>query len=106
MGAKGARYFACPVVASAPSVRPWNEFAIMSKRVFVFPVCARACARAILIAHSHASVPLLQKNARPNPESVVSRAASGAWYSWKNRLETWIRRDACAVMAAWMAGWP
>src|ERR1051325_991278 len=89
-GANGWRYFAWPVVARDPNVRPWKEFSrarIRHLALWPLELLARANARASFNAPSQASVPLLQKKALSSPETLISFLASSDWYSWKNRLE-------------------
>src|SRR6266536_1216609 len=55
-GAKGARYFSCPVVAKAPKVRPWNEFSSARMRHFgLRPLCdADTLVRVLAVPALHA----------------------------------------------------
>ena len=69
-GAKGACFSSWGVAESEPIVRPWKPPSSTTKS----PPCRRL--RASLIAHSFASVPELQRNARPPSELSTSRFAS------------------------------
>ncbi len=87
------------MTASAPCVRPWNEFssATISGRPVAF--------RAHLSAASIASVPELQKKAREPPNRAESSPASAAIGSVPKRLDVCQRRSSCACAAASGAGW-
>ena len=69
-GANGACLDSCGVAESAPIVRPWKPPSSTTKSP---PAWRR---RAILSAHSIASVPELVKNTRPPSEQSTSRFAS------------------------------
>ena len=80
-GSKSSRYFCCPVIDSAPNVRPWNELSSATIS-YLSGAIFRPCERTIFSAPSIASVPELQKKLRCKPLASASRFASGPWYSW------------------------
>src|SRR5438067_5976655 len=87
-------YFGCPVAASAPRVRPWNEFFMQTISIRSGCPLTTWWWRASLIAASFASAPLLQKKTRPSVlawrTSFSARGILGSgtlWLEWVQRRE-------------------
>ena len=69
------RYFGCPVMESAPRLRPWNE--LSRATISILPLdTPLPCERIIFTAASMASVPELQKKVRCRPLILASFSAS------------------------------
>ena len=68
----------CPVAASVAIVRPWKEPVSVTMVLLPLPYLSNAYLRAVLMAHSLASAPELEKNTRAIPVRVQSRSARSA----------------------------
>ncbi len=73
---KPSQYFACPVIVTAPIVRPWNELHVETMSVRSRSSRVQWWRRASLRAPSLASVPVLAKKTRSKPVRRQSSAAS------------------------------